>query len=218
MTTIVKPPEPAQLKQIKLLSAVFFSDDRLVFERIGEPATREEASHMLRVIDGLPMGATIEDLREQLRSEAPDLEQPTTPPEEEPVPGDTKTCNKCEEEKPLDAFGKLERKPDGLNPSCKDCIREYNRERYEAKAGKTKKPKTFKKARRSPRYSDGEDHFALASGPEPDEKGDPEDVAATTWSTHFANPTLDQLRLLSQFLGGATLDETAEICEAISRR
>lgn len=45
----------------------------------------------------------------------------------EPSPCYTKTCNKCEQELPASAFGKLARTPDGLNRACKICIASYYR-------------------------------------------------------------------------------------------
>lgn len=40
----------------------------------------------------------------------------------------TKVCARCKQEKPLSEFGVKKRTKDGLNPYCKDCIREYTKE------------------------------------------------------------------------------------------
>lgn len=40
---------------------------------------------------------------------------------------ETKVCNKCGRELPLEAFGKCVRNADGLLSSCKECINAYNR-------------------------------------------------------------------------------------------
>ena len=41
-----------------------------------------------------------------------------------------KKCNKCSEEKPLNAFGIRSKEKDGLNPSCKECIKEQDKKYY----------------------------------------------------------------------------------------
>jgi ribosome-binding ATPase YchF (GTP1/OBG family) len=41
-----------------------------------------------------------------------------------------KKCNKCSEEKLLNAFGIRSKEKDGLNPSCKECIKEQNKKYY----------------------------------------------------------------------------------------
>jgi hypothetical protein len=41
-----------------------------------------------------------------------------------------KRCNKCSEEKPLNAFGVRSKEKDGLNPTCKECIREQDKKYY----------------------------------------------------------------------------------------
>lgn len=38
-----------------------------------------------------------------------------------------KICSKCKLEKPLDAFGKRSKNPDGLQYCCKECSKEYQR-------------------------------------------------------------------------------------------
>jgi len=43
-----------------------------------------------------------------------------------------KTCTKCGEVKPLDAFGKNVRSKDGHRPDCKPCVRSASRARYAA--------------------------------------------------------------------------------------
>lgn len=49
-----------------------------------------------------------------------------------------KTCNKCGESKPLDAFSKNKTSPDGLNYKCKACDSAYQAERYKTKAEQIK--------------------------------------------------------------------------------
>jgi hypothetical protein len=41
-----------------------------------------------------------------------------------------KKCNKCSEEKPLNAFGIRSKEKDGLNPSCKECIKKQDKKYY----------------------------------------------------------------------------------------
>ena len=41
-----------------------------------------------------------------------------------------KKCNKCNENKPLNAFGVRSKEKDGLNPSCKECIRKQDKKYY----------------------------------------------------------------------------------------
>lgn len=41
-----------------------------------------------------------------------------------------KRCNKCSEEKPLNAFGVRSKEKDSLNPTCKECIREQDKKYY----------------------------------------------------------------------------------------
>lgn len=38
-----------------------------------------------------------------------------------------KKCTKCKEEKPLDEFYKQKNKPDGLQPKCKSCCKQYSK-------------------------------------------------------------------------------------------
>jgi len=49
-----------------------------------------------------------------------------------------KTCNKCGESKPLDAFAKRKDTADGLNYKCKACDSAYQAERYKTKAEQIK--------------------------------------------------------------------------------
>jgi len=41
-----------------------------------------------------------------------------------------KKCNKCSEEKPLNTFGIRSKEKDGLNPSCKECIKKQDKKYY----------------------------------------------------------------------------------------
>jgi hypothetical protein len=41
-----------------------------------------------------------------------------------------KICNKCNEDKPLIAFGIRSKEKDGLNPTCKECIRKQDKKYY----------------------------------------------------------------------------------------
>ena len=41
-----------------------------------------------------------------------------------------KDCKRCGEEKPLTAFGKDSKRPSGLNPYCKVCVRDAGRKNY----------------------------------------------------------------------------------------
>ena len=43
----------------------------------------------------------------------------------------TKICNKCSESKPLSEFHKHRRQKDGLNPTCKRCVRQYQQKNRE---------------------------------------------------------------------------------------
>lgn len=43
-----------------------------------------------------------------------------------------KLCPSCNEQKPLDAFGKSKRRADGLDVYCKDCHNRKQRERYQS--------------------------------------------------------------------------------------
>ncbi len=59
---------------------------------------------------------------------------------------DTKTCNKCKEDKPLSAFSKNKQMLDGLQYSCKECANlaarqnyHLNKERYFSNAKKRDK-------------------------------------------------------------------------------
>lgn len=52
---------------------------------------------------------------------------------------DMKTCTKCGESLPLDAFGKNKKSKDGINPCCKACVNTAFREAYNAKRGKPTK-------------------------------------------------------------------------------
>lgn len=54
----------------------------------------------------------------------------------------TKKCNRCGEFLPLSAFGVKSNTPDGLNRTCKACLREYQKEYYEKNRG-GKKNKLF---------------------------------------------------------------------------
>lgn len=40
---------------------------------------------------------------------------------------ETKTCSHCKRELPTAMFQRKTSAPDGLQPQCRDCIREYNR-------------------------------------------------------------------------------------------
>ncbi len=44
---------------------------------------------------------------------------------------ETKTCNKCKEDKPLSAFSKNKQMPDGLQYSCKECANLAARQNYQ---------------------------------------------------------------------------------------
>lgn len=41
-----------------------------------------------------------------------------------------KTCNKCEEVKPLEAFSKNKSRKDGYNLTCRECKSAYNKQHY----------------------------------------------------------------------------------------
>lgn len=42
-----------------------------------------------------------------------------------------KQCSRCKEHKPLEAFGKRKASKDGLQPKCRECMADLNKERYE---------------------------------------------------------------------------------------
>lgn len=52
----------------------------------------------------------------------------------------TKTCQKCKVEKPIDEFGIRRSADDGHNPMCLECRREYYQEFRTKQAKKTKAP------------------------------------------------------------------------------
>lgn len=43
----------------------------------------------------------------------------------------TKECRRCRELKPLEAFAKASKRKDGLQPWCKECVKDRDHERYE---------------------------------------------------------------------------------------
>lgn len=59
-----------------------------------------------------------------------------------------KTCNKCGEEKVFAEFHKNSGQKDGLNRSCKPCVRAYQKARHAAKKA------AIKPAKRGPRKKD----------------------------------------------------------------
>lgn len=61
------------------------------------------------------------------------IKRPTRLPRHSPADIDTggKACTKCKRYLPLDAFGKRSAAVDGLQWWCKDCQRDYYRERYQ---------------------------------------------------------------------------------------
>jgi 5-methylcytosine-specific restriction endonuclease McrA len=54
------------------------------------------------------------------------------------APQGTKCCTKCGETKPLDAFGKYVRSPDGYKPSCKACRKADYQANRDSALGKQK--------------------------------------------------------------------------------
>jgi len=44
---------------------------------------------------------------------------------------DTKTCTKCNVVKPLNEFVKHKNTKSGYGARCKECLREYNKQRYQ---------------------------------------------------------------------------------------
>jgi hypothetical protein len=64
----------------------------------------------------------------------------TTPPSE-------KTCRKCGEPKPLEAFYRDSAKPGGLATVCKGCTRAYNSARYSANKERIRAKVTERKRR-----------------------------------------------------------------------
>lgn len=54
----------------------------------------------------------------------------------------TKKCDKCNRELPLNCFHKNKRNSDGLQCTCKECKRLYNKEHYYAKKGKITPPQS----------------------------------------------------------------------------
>jgi hypothetical protein len=46
------------------------------------------------------------------------------------MPEELKTCSKCHQEKPKNQFSVQSSCKSGLNPRCKECISEINRENY----------------------------------------------------------------------------------------
>lgn len=47
----------------------------------------------------------------------------------------TKRCNKCGRDLPTSSFSRKINAKDGLQDYCKDCQRDYNRQRYEKNKG-----------------------------------------------------------------------------------
>lgn len=203
-STTWKPAELSQLKQIRLLSATYFSDNDAIFKQIGKPVSREDASMMLKALDPLPLSATIADLRKALpdgiKLERKDESTHETRSDQEETMADpqTRKCDGCSKSKPRSQYRKDGRTQDGLSKLCKDCHREFHKERHQPKPKPT----------------------STSGTPQPAENGKPEVATLprkphTPWTTAFYNPTLVQLRLLAEFLGGATLDETADVCNEI---
>ena len=50
-----------------------------------------------------------------------------------------KRCTKCEEYKALEGFGNNKQSWDGLQPTCKECLKQFNRENRENKQQYNKK-------------------------------------------------------------------------------
>jgi len=57
-----------------------------------------------------------------------------------------KICNKCKENKSLDAFYKNKVKPQGVSNNCKDCQKAYNVTHYEKTKGRWKESRSASRA------------------------------------------------------------------------
>jgi len=64
----------------------------------------------------------------------------------------TRWCNKCQQEKPLEEFGRNRTKPLGYGYTCKACIREYWRKR-------DKRPERIEKSKRWLHSENGKRHY-----------------------------------------------------------
>jgi hypothetical protein len=102
----------------------------------GTPPTPEEREELLRIIRGEQSAQEPETIEKIVFPNQEDsLPEAPTPPAVDAVAevharaADTlehilthKVCNKCGEEKPLDAFYRMKRYPDGRRPTCKACM------------------------------------------------------------------------------------------------
>ena len=141
MSLRTQEPTREQLGRIEELSEVVLGSRLRLFEEVGVPETRWEASQMLgamhKVRNKTAGGTEAERTLIRQIEEIPDMPKVThTPPEakqeEEPVTATetTKTCSSCDENKPLSEFAKQKSAADGLDYRCRDCKRKHNREYY----------------------------------------------------------------------------------------
>jgi len=191
-----------QIERIRQLSAVALLDSNVAFARWGYPSTREEASSLIRRLDGMRTHDDPADI------EIPEEETPVTETE-------AKVCTKCHLTKPIDEFGLNRAEKDGHSRYCKPCARELGKESTKRRRGGT--DITRRPGRPSNASQTTSAPSAVVTEPAP-VKIDPDPPLSVeeAWRTTFANPTLDQLTALQAFLGEATLDETARITRLIA--
>lgn len=206
-----KPAEHRQLQRIRTLSAVYFSDDLAVFNTIGKPTTRTEASDLIRAIDSLALGSTMDDLRNVLGTSSDsngDTPEPTPEPapeaKEEPMPEpETQVCERCDKSKPLTEYRK---RGAGRQKICKTCYIDPLRGKYQQPLprdrSRPKKPE--------PAQPDIVAGMSLTDEIETDGK------AWDAWPEVFRNPTLEKLRQIAELLDD-TLEGAALFCDRINQ-
>ncbi|MCI0543709.1 MAG: hypothetical protein L0Z49_04575, partial [Actinobacteria bacterium] len=210
---LAQRPTPMQLARIRDLSQAVLGDRHVFLAETGQPFSRGDAAYMLAAFDAYRSNRSdprpevarhVETIRSLKQGGGP------MPVAEEP----TKTCSRCHQQKPLDGFHKNRARKDGVNPWCKDCVRDH----YRAGRSSTKTaPVPARDHAREPSPTPPPADPAVAS--RDDDPSDPVtgggDRWAEQWKARFANPTLNDLRALAGFLGGVTLDEAAAVCVEI---
>lgn len=193
-----RPPSIEQIRQLRSISLAMFGDEKEVFNRHGTPNTRGRASDLIRHLDK-ERGTTVYGT---------DLNTRATEEEAKPVSTD-KTCIKCGEAKPTDAFGTDKRTADGLGKTCLDC----RRPKTGSRAKKPSKPQSSVEGETPP-------------APQPPEEAPiaPSTAAANgDWRDRFRDPRLSELQHLQGVVESATgnrvdfsLEETAQLARQIA--
>jgi hypothetical protein len=194
MTTFAaQRPSAEQIERIRQLSAVALNDAGAAFARWGYPSTREEASALIRRLDGM-----------RTHDDPADIEIPEIPdhPQEDPMAEEarTKICGHCKIAKPLTEYHKNRVRSDGLNRECKQCVRDRRRS---TGTDVTRRPRLDGPAAPT---------VTLTPSPEPDPPLSPNG----NWRAVLEDPTLSRLIWIQEALGIPTLDETVEVCRLIT--